>query len=734
MLVLMARQDSTAQTVQSPDVVVTGEAIATPTPHDNFREMRQHIMPEVAGTQITVTKKATVIKLDQQPPLENNALQDEFVKAPGLLVTEQNTPGQFNFNYRGLGNPQESEFILVLRDGLPLMSDWIGFPTLYYLPFPQSISEIQLIRGGSSLLYGPEPAPAVNFVTKHPQPGSPWNFYTEQVGGPYGLYSTYNVIQEAVGPLEFRLDGGYVRTDGQRDNSQYDLWQSDLYVGYRPDEHQLWALDFYASRFDGGDPGRLTFQQFQRDQNFSPTPYNHNWVDRYTLVLRHEHEFGDNWLLQAKAWFTHQDIDSRSAPNLSPDGVPPLFTTVQDEGFNNGGLDVRLRKLWGDGTIFKGSALTLGGLVYHGDAPFTRFRDPNLYASRDSTDGIQTLDQDRTSDYQAFFAEALFRLGKFHIVPSFRLDHETVDVDTIIGPGASPGQPFNGHADRWVPLWGIGLGNDFGHRNETYFSASSGWRPVRFFDVGSPFQALAPDNDPDPFTSLDFELGVHGTPYKGFWYDVGLFWMEFDNRTETRQFSPIDFIIVNTGSTRHRGLEGELSYDLLAQFQHPPLAIVQPPPDKTVIDAKTIPVPGVPKEFYPLQLIVFSNVQFLDAEFTASEIPDQVGKTPAFAPDFLLKGGLTFRKQNCFNITFTSVYVAQQFWSDMDISLPTVPAKIPAYKVFNLSGEYYLTKNLRVFGGISNLTDEKYYSRVFFNGTIEPAPGRSGYAGISLSF
>src|SRR6478752_10434653 len=73
-LLLIARQDSTAQTVEAPGVVVTGEAIATPTPHDNFREMRQHIMPEVTGTQITVTKKATVIKLDQQPPLENNAL------------------------------------------------------------------------------------------------------------------------------------------------------------------------------------------------------------------------------------------------------------------------------------------------------------------------------------------------------------------------------------------------------------------------------------------------------------------------------------------------------------------------------------------------------------------------------------------------------------------------------------------------------------------------------------
>jgi hypothetical protein len=131
-LLLFIRRPIAAQTAEAAGVVVTGEAIATPTPHDNFREMRQHIMPEVSGTQITVTKKATVIKLDQQPPLENNVLQDEFIKAPGLLVTEQNTPGQFNFNYRGLGNPQESEFILVLRDGIPLMSDWIGFPTLYY--------------------------------------------------------------------------------------------------------------------------------------------------------------------------------------------------------------------------------------------------------------------------------------------------------------------------------------------------------------------------------------------------------------------------------------------------------------------------------------------------------------------------------------------------------------------------------------------------------------------------
>jgi hypothetical protein len=53
---LFIRRPIAAQTAEAAGVVVTGEAVATPTPHDNFREMRQHLMPEVAGTEITVTK------------------------------------------------------------------------------------------------------------------------------------------------------------------------------------------------------------------------------------------------------------------------------------------------------------------------------------------------------------------------------------------------------------------------------------------------------------------------------------------------------------------------------------------------------------------------------------------------------------------------------------------------------------------------------------------------------
>ncbi len=53
-------------------------------------------------------------------------------------------------------------------------------------------------------------------------------------------------------------------------------------------------------------------------------------------------------------------------------------------------------------------------------------------------------------------------------------------------------------------------------------------------------------------------------------------------------------------------------------------------------------------------------------------------------------------------------------------------ARIPRYTVLDLSANFKLGRHLRLLGGISNLGDEKYYSRVFFvNGGIEPAAGRS---------
>ena len=50
-------------------------------------------MKEVSGTEITVTKKATVIKLDQQPTVINNNQQELFSKAPGFPLLNNRPQG-----------------------------------------------------------------------------------------------------------------------------------------------------------------------------------------------------------------------------------------------------------------------------------------------------------------------------------------------------------------------------------------------------------------------------------------------------------------------------------------------------------------------------------------------------------------------------------------------------------------------------------------------------------------
>jgi hypothetical protein len=109
-----------------------------------------------------------------------------------------------------------------------------------------------------------------------------------------------------------------------------------------------------------------------------------------------------------------------------------------------------------------------------------------------------------------------------------------------------------------------------------------------------------------------------------------------------------------------------------------------------------MPVPGVlPTDYHPYKLIAFSNVQFLDAEFTESAllVPDTdrtlVGNTPALAPELVLKGGISFQREHCFDIALTAVYVSQQFWQDTNIGSPSNPkSHIPPYSVFNLSGGF----------------------------------------------
>src|SRR6476661_7098627 len=189
-----------AAPVELDRVQVIGQA------QDDRRAKLEHIMREVDGPRVTVTKKTSITKVQNLPAVVDNSLRNLFAQTPGLQLSEQQSPGQLNLNYRGIGNPQESEFVTVLLDGIPLEGDWVGYPTIYTFPPPQSLAEVQLIRGGSSLLYGPQPPPTVNLVSRKPVADRALAGYSENAIGSDGMRATFNQVSGTSGRWDYLVD------------------------------------------------------------------------------------------------------------------------------------------------------------------------------------------------------------------------------------------------------------------------------------------------------------------------------------------------------------------------------------------------------------------------------------------------------------------------------------------------------------------------------------------------
>jgi Fe(3+) dicitrate transport protein len=228
---------------------------------------------------------------------------------------------------------------------------------------------------------------------------------------------------------------------------------------------------------------------------------------------------------------------------------------------------------------------------------------------------------------------------------------------------------------------------------------------MRYLDVASPFGKFTAANNPDPTKYLTYEAGVHGWPLLGLYYDASVFQVNVKNSIETLPITPTQSIDVNTGDERVRGVEAETSYDLLQLW------------------------PSAPDGEH---LTVFANGSYLKAEYLDSITAGQAGKTPPYAPHYVLKGGVTLSAEPGLKLSLIVDSVDGQYFQASDLGIGTMPAQIPGYTVLDFSGEYKFANHWRVLAGISNLTNLEYYSRVFISGgRIEPALSRQFYAGIA---
>jgi len=651
------------------------------------------VMPQVEDGKILLGKKTNVIDLSQQPSISNSNPRELFARAPGIFVSEQYGQGQWNLGYRGLGDPHESEFFSVLMNGVPIMSDWMTYNTLLWAPPLQRMAEVEVIHGGSGLLYGPQPGPVVNFVMRRPEPNAPLSRRADLSFGSYGFKGNYNELAAGSERFGFLVSTDYRENDGERVRGGSRVKSVMASAIFQESEDAFWTLDVNGFQSFNNEAGRLTFAQWSANPDLSIRPFDDFRVQRFQGVLSHERALNDFTVLDVKAWAGYHDRWSRRAGTVLSGQPRPGFTTFDRQQFQFAGIDARIRVDWG-----QNHTLTTGAVVYNSDSPRSQGRASDLQAP--SQTSIRFL-QERDSQYRAVFAENAFRFGAFSLVPALRLEKIKLGVDEEIKLSTLRRQPIRRDFDRDVALFGFGGIWDASANLQGYANFSEGYRPMRFDDVANPASELAVNNDPAVSDSQTSEIGMRGTPMIGLTFDASVFQIDFEDKIEQRIVGVSDIERINSGDARHRGLDLAVDYNWFASSQRDD------------------------------RLTTFFSNTWLDAEIVRSVTPVAIGKRPQFTPSHLSRAGVAYQSGSGWKAMLSGSFVASQFWQDSNLARGDLPARMPSYRVYDLSIEVPVHEAVMLTGGVNNFSNETYYSRIRSDG-IEPAPGRSGFIGVSV--
>jgi len=82
--------------------------------------------------------------------------------------------------------------------------------------------------------------------------------------------------------------------------------------------------------------------------------------------------------------------------------------------------------------------------------------------------------------------------------------------------------------------------------------------------LANPNSELASSNGPDVSSAMNYEFGYRAMPVDGLVLDVSAFRIDFDDKIETIQVNIADIERVNSGDSRHQGVEFSVDYDLFA--------------------------------------------------------------------------------------------------------------------------------------------------------------------------
>jgi len=698
---------------------------------DYDRNVQGAFLPDVEGTRINAGKKTSNIRLDEIPQISNDNYRQVLATTPGVLLSEESTP-LLSIGYRGF-DPHRTQYFQVLEDGIPIHADMVGYPEAYYTPPLDAVERVEIIRGGAALMYGPQPAGAINFVMKKPPLDTAFRVESTNLVGSFDYFSNFSAIGGTVGRLGYSAYYDHQQSDGFRvANSDYFLnaWGGTLAL----DATGPVRLYLNVTAYDEvhGEPGGLTLSDGPNTVNYSKnrnatSRFNDRMrISRYAVALIGEWDVSDRTLVSFRGWWDYYLRFSRRQNGggfgTLPTGPKAQTNQLETQQFYTFGVEPRVRHDW---DLFDQTHTFTGGMMLYSTY------SPRVDATGDSPTAMSgNIDNQskRYSWYYSVFAENKFTIGNLSITPGVRMESIWQSVtESFNGKKTAAGEKLADQTEfNFVPLFGLGLEYSFTPTIQTYANVSQAYRPPIFTQAvpTSPNTVVAGDLE-ESFI-WNYEFGFRGEPLEWLTWDTSFFMIDTSDQigSSTADNGNIT-VIENAGRSFVYGWDLFVQVDLVgladAAFNRP-----QPVPEsfKSAVDSKSKKSSWV-DTFGSLD--VYSALTLQKGEFLSGP---NTGNTPQYLPDYVYRVGVIYNWRDRVKASFMGTFLGSSFADDSNSS----SRFIPAYDVWDLTVEARIYKDfVSVIGGINNVFNRDYYARIRSDG-IDPAMPRNWYAGLKVEF
>lgn len=671
-------------------------------------------LPEVKDFALFSGKKNEVLRLSNiNANLTTNNAREIFSRIPGVTIWENEGSGiQINVGVRGL-SPNRSWELNTRQNGYDISADVFGYPEAYYNPPMEAVESIDLVRGGSSLQYGPQFGGMLNYVLKREKEKN-FSFETQNTVGSYGLMSSFNALGGRLKKFQYYVYNHTRSADGWRDNSEYTVRNTHAFVGYHFTKDTKIIAEYTNTDYSMQQAGGLTDAQFAansrqslRNRNWLGAPWNVYAINFNTKFLENLSSKISIFGLVGE----RNSVGITTTPNLLD--VINVATNdyanrrVDRDYYENYGLENRNILKYKIGKI--NNNLAFGIRLYEAHTK----RQQNGSGST-ATDYDLNISGDFERDLNFFtknvaaFAENQIKVtDKMSITPGVRFEYIQNNGFGKNGVSAGNNLAFpEAKISRRQPLFGLGAEYKFRTTN-IYANITQAFRPVLFSDLTPSAVIDVVDPNIKDASGFNADIGYRGTVKHYLNFDFSLFYLSYNNRIGgIRQFlnnnpSQGTYIFrTNLGETINKGIEGFVNLNISELFE-------------------------ANKKNGAFDL--FASISFIDSRYSDFKIYTPTGLVPSItitetnlngnrvenAPRYIHNFGLSYS-----NSSFSSSLqyrMSDKIYTDANNTevgaANGVTGALDGYQVLDLSSEYKFLKNYNLRAGINNLANKNYATR-----------------------